>query len=242
MSEASDKTADLFEALDSRDKPTIRAAVDALIPLAADSSDVRETLHQRLLDAQRKNRWPIAYVLAHLPQPSPEITQVLLDGLADREPDIRWAIGLLLVRLAKTEANVAEKLFDLCTIGTTAQKRMAIYCIRDLNLDDKNSLWVFLKLLQDDDPTVRVAAVTSLKTRSDVDANGRQLLLQLFVEDQDLRVRNAAAITLAQLGSPSEEFLSALNRADKNENPQIRKAAAAALAILQNKRSAPSGS
>ena len=56
MSEASDKTADLFEALDSRDKPTIRAAVDALIPLAADSSDVRETLHQRLLDAQRKNR------------------------------------------------------------------------------------------------------------------------------------------------------------------------------------------
>jgi len=119
---------------------------------------------------------------------------------------------------------------------------MAIYCIRDLNLDDKNSLRVFLKLLHDDDPTVRVAAVTSLKTRSDVDANGRQLLLQLFVEDQDLRVRNAAAITLAHLRSPSEEFLSALNKADTNENPQIRKVAAAALAILQNKRSAPSGS
>src|SRR5207237_9741565 len=146
------------------------------------------------------------------------------------------------VRMGKREANIAGKLFDLCTIGTTAQKRMAIYCIRDLKLHDKNSLWVFLKLLQDDDPTVRVAAVTSLKTRSDVDANGRQLLLRLFVEDQDLRVRNAAAITLAQLGSPSEEFLSALNKADTNENPQIRKDEGAAVAILQNKRSAPSGS
>jgi HEAT repeat protein len=237
-----DSLSALIDDLESSDKPVIRAAVDALIPLAAESSDLRGTLNQLLLDAQRKNRWPVAYILAHLPQPSSEAMQILLDGLGHPEPDIRWAIGLLLVRLGKAEHGVVERLLGLCTKGSSPQKRMAAYLVRNLNLNDENSLEILLALLHDTDPTVRVAVVTSLKDRSQVGAEGRQKLLRVFSDDSDMRVRNAAAITLAQLGSPSDEFLRALTKACESEEAQIKKAALAALALLKNKRSAPTGS
>jgi HEAT repeat protein len=233
MSDTSDNTTKLIEALDSPDKPTIRAAVDDLIPFVQHSADLCETLEQLLQDGQRANRWAVAYVLAHLPQPSPKTIETLLDGLDHRDPDIRWAVGLLLVRLAKTEKKIVESLSELCATGSSAQKRMAIYCLRDLNLDDENSLQVFLELFGDPDPTVRVAAVISLKDRADIAAEGKKLLLHLFLDDLDFRVRNAAAITLSQLGSPSEEFLTALKEANEGENAQLKKAAASALAILQ---------
>jgi HEAT repeat protein len=242
MSQAREKTADLLEDLESSVKPKVRAAVDVLIALAADSSDLRNTLTQLLTDPQRKNRWAVAYVLAQLRQPSREVTRILLDGLGHREPDIRWAIALLLIRWAKTDGQLVNRLVQLCAAGTSAQKRMAIYCLRDLNLTDPLTLQALLHSLQDSDPTIRVAAATSLKGRADIEISGRQALLDLFLNDSETRVRNAAAIALAQLGSPSEEFLLALKSANEGENAQLKKAAATALAILQNKRSAPSGS
>jgi len=180
--------------------------------------------------------------LAHLPQPSGTVIQTLLGGLDHREPDIRWAIALLLVRMAKTEASLVQRLTELCATGTSNQRRMAIYCLRDLDLTDSLTLLALLNALQDPDPSVRVAAVTSLKSRVDIDPFGRNSLLQVFLDDPEIKVRNATAVTLAQIGSPSEEFLTALRKAGESEDPQTKKAASAALALLQKRRSAPSGS
>ena len=92
-----------------------------------------------------------------------------------------------------------------------------------------------LKALDDDEPTVRVAAVTSFKLRSDVDAAVRQKLLASYLRDTDDRVKNAVAVTLASLGSADQEFLRALTEASISGNQQIKKSADAALKILQKK-------
>jgi HEAT repeat protein len=236
-----DKIAALIADLDHSDKPTIRAAVDALIPLAAAAPALADELSHLLDDSRDKHRWPAAYILAHLPQPSQQVFAALLDALDQPDPDIRWAVMLLLVRLAKTDGGITGLLLDLRETGTPTQRRMALYCIRDLNLTDAASLQALLDSLRDNDPPVRVAAVTSLKGRLGIDSGGRKMLYDLFVNDPDLRVRNAAAVTLAQLGSPSEEFLAALKMAEASEHPQLRKAATAAIAILQKRRSAPAG-
>jgi HEAT repeat protein len=236
INETPDSTARLLKALDSPDKPTIRAAVDALIPLAARSPDLKAALNQLLMNRYCQNPWSAAYVLGHLPRPSQAVIQALLAGLDHHEPDIRWAIALLLIRLAKADDALVTLLAELCTAGTSVQKRMAVYCVRDLKLTDAATLQALLKSLCDSDPSVRVAAAISLKARTDIAAPGRQALLQLFLNDPDAKVRNAAAITLAHLGSPSEEFVAALNRAGESENAQIKKAATAALDILQNKK------
>jgi HEAT repeat protein len=118
---------------------------------------------------------------------------------------------------------------------------MAIYSLRDVGVGDEESRYTLLSSLSDLDPTVRVAAVTSLKSQPGVGEIGKNELLRLFINDQDLRVRNSSAVTLAQLGAPSEAFLRELTKAAASDNAQLKKAATAALDILK-KRSAPSGS
>ena len=226
-------TAALLADLNSSDKPTIRAAVDKLIELVAAAPALADELNRLLDDSRGNHPWPAAYILAHLPHPSQRVFAVLLNALDHSDPDIRWAVMLLLVRLAKTNSGIVGLLLELRETGTSTQRRMALYCIRDFNLTDAASLQALLDSLGDDDPTVRVAAVTSLKRRMDIDSSGRKMLYDLFVNDRDLRARNAAAVTLAQLGSPSEEFLAALKMAEASEHAQLKKAATAALAILK---------
>ena len=232
----------LIAGLDHPDKPKIRATVDALIALCGQEPGLRAILEQSLSCGQHKNIWALAYVLGHLSQPSGASIRALMAGLNHNEPDIRWAIALLLIRLAKTEGGVAGLLLELSHSGTVNQKRMAVYCIRDLRLSDGPSLDALLAASRDAEPTVRVAAVTSLKIRSDAGVLARERLLELFLTDKDVRVCNAAAITLAQLGSPSKAFVAALRAAEDSQNAPLRKAASAALAVLQSKRPASSDS
>jgi HEAT repeat protein len=230
--------AELISKLGHDDKPTLRAAVDALIPLASEFSVVRETLIRRLLEAESgTNEWPIAYILGHLPQPAQPVIRSLLDALDHRDADIRWAVALLLVRIAKSAPQRVDELIDLCAIGTANQKRMALYCLRDLMLSDPQSLAALLRALVDVDSTVRVAAAIALKSRSDLDPSGRNFLLQSYLNDSEIKVRNAAAIALADLGETSTEFLAALQQAVVGEDEQVRKTAMKALDLIK-KRSA----
>ena len=233
------QVAELIADLDHPDKPTIRAAVDALISLATASPDIQQTLHQRLIETGHRNYWPAAYILGHLPHPSGVVIQTLIEALDHREPDIRWAIALLMVRIVKTEGDLLSLLVELSKTGTTNQKRMALYCIRDLTLSDSVSLAALLEALRDGDPTVRVAATICLKLRSDLDNAGKSLLLQVYLTDKELRVRNTAAVALANLGSPAPEFMNALRKARESDNDQVRKAAITALELLEKRKSAP---
>jgi HEAT repeat protein len=239
MNGEEERNAALIADLEHSEKPKIRAAADALIALAGSDPTVRATL-EALGSAQRKNTWAIAYVLGHLPQPSGTTIRALIAALDHQDPDIRWAIALLLIKLAGTEGEVANLLLEVSDQGTANQKRMAVYCIRDLQLGDAASLNALLAASGDAEAMVRVAAVTSLRTRTDVNATVRNRLLQLFLSDRDPRVCNAAAISLAQLGAPSEEFIAALRAAQHSENAGLRKAASAALSLLENERPASS--
>jgi HEAT repeat protein len=231
----------LIADLEQSDKAAIRRAVDTLIALAADEAQLRTTLNELLNDSRRKRQWPIAYILGSLPSPSQATLQVLAETLDSSDPDIRWAVALLLVRLAKSNAEILGQLITLATTGGVNQRRMAIYCLRDVGLQDEESRRALLNSLRDLDPLVRVAAATSLKIISRLSDSGKQQLLECFSRDPDFRVRNAAAITLAQMGSPSEEFLAALRSTMASDNPQLKKAASAAFALLEKRRAAPTG-
>jgi len=69
MDRGDDKIATLLADLEKSDKPTLRRAVDALIPIAAEDPQIVATLGELLNSPSRESRWPIAYVLASLPLP-----------------------------------------------------------------------------------------------------------------------------------------------------------------------------
>ncbi|MEK7335118.1 MAG: HEAT repeat domain-containing protein, partial [Candidatus Binatota bacterium] len=157
------------------------------------------------------------------------------ETLGSKDPDIRWAVGLLLVRLGKSNRRIVELLLDLLKSGTSTQRRMAAYCLRDLDLKDMPSLQALMESLRDPDPLVRVATVASVKIRTDIGKDGLDCLLDLFLRDPDPRVRHITALALAQLGAPSREIRRALEEASQSEDPQLKKAAGAALNLLQKK-------
>lgn len=241
MNDPDEKIAALIADLDGSDKRRIRAAVDALAPLAGGSSELRTELTTLLNDPRRRNRWPIAYLLGSLSEAAADVLDVLVETLGSPDSDIRWAVALLLVRLGKKDMRIVNLLLGLHDTGNATQRRMAIYCIRDLCLQDDVAVPVFLERLNDPEPMVRVAGATSLKSRRNLHSDGKDRLLKLFLDDPDPRVRSAAAIILAELEPASEEFLTALRCAAESEGSQIKKAASAALALLK-KRSAPTGS
>jgi HEAT repeat protein len=238
--EREDSLAVLIADLEHRDKRAIRAAADALTKAAGESPAVASKLHELLGDRQRKNAWAVAYVLAQLPCAPPAAIAALLEGLNHHEADIRWAIGLLLVRLATRDQPIAQALLRLCSEGTPTQRRLAVYCVRDLNLQDGSSREALIKALRDEEPLVRMAAAGSLKRTADLDSSDQDRLLEVFSSDPDARVRSIAAITLAQRGFTSEVFFCALERASTG-GEQIGRAARAALDLLKNKRAAPAG-
>jgi HEAT repeat protein len=235
MDRGDDKIATLLADLEKSDKPTLRRAVDALIPIAAEDPQIAATLRELLNNPSRESRWPIAYVLASLPSPTQTSIRVLSETLDHRDPDIRWAVALMLIRLARTDRQVLKSLIELAAKGTANQRRMAIYSLRDVGLTDEESVQMLMNALHDPDPMVRIAAVTSLKIYSGLSERGKSELLELFLRDSDSRVRNTVLITLAYLGAPSEEFLSELMKATTSENAQLKKAANAASDILKKK-------
>ena len=223
----------LIDDLDGSDKRKIRTAVEALIALARDSATTQKMLEEQLKDPAGLHRWPVAYILASARVPSGQILEILLNTLDTPDSDIRWAVLLLIVRLGKTDARIPTLVVQLAEAGSPTQRRMALYCLRDLCVEDEIALPSFLRGLKDPEPLVRVAAIIGLKRRRAVSDAVRKQLLDTFLKDPDSRVRSTAAVVSAQLRLVSEEFSAGLDAASRSDDPQIKKAALAALSLLQ---------
>lgn len=235
MEEESKRVLSLVQSLNQRDKRALRQAVDGLISTAPGFPHLAEQLDRLLADKPGADSWPVAYVLAHISSPSSLCLRVLGEALGVTDPDIRWAVALLLVKLAKQDRRIVGLLFDLLKSGSPVQRRMALYCLRDTEAKETAILQAFLESLRDPDPLVRVAAVNSLKNRADVGGDGLNRLLDVLRHDADLRVRRTAALVLAHLGAPTGQIRAALEDANASRDPHLKKAAAAALALLKKK-------
>jgi HEAT repeat protein len=233
MDEESARLDRLIRSLDQSDKKAVRAAADALLSMSSAAPEIAGRLRAALAQAPAEKRWPIAYVLAHIPPLDGQCLDALKDALDFHDPDIRWAIALLLVRLAKkSEPGVESNLLKLLHTGRPTQRRMAVYCLRDVGAEDllREALPYSLG---DSDPLVRVAAVTSLKTFPEIGRDLAEQVLRLVAEDSDSRVRASAALALAHLGAPTEKILATLEGAIRGADLNLAKAARAALAILE---------
>jgi HEAT repeat protein len=240
MDEESDKIAALVESLDRRDKKEMRRAAEALIAYGKTAPRLADKLHALMEKTPAEMRWPIAYVAAQIAPPTTACLDALKTALDVADPDIRWAIAVLLADLGKkSSAGVAGALAELVRSGSATQRRMAIYCLRDIGAPDAPAPAAIRGALGDDDPLVRVAAVTSLKTFPEIAGAHPDELLRLL-SDRDSRVRASAALALAHVDPPSAQIRKALEDAGRGDDPKLAKAARAALALLKEKGPASS--
>ncbi len=188
--------APLLDALEETDKASIRRAVEGLVALAAEEPGVAEVLAERLRTAPR---WPVAYALGQITRPSAPCIEVLAWGLGSGDQDLRWATQLLLTDLGKRYPEVGARLEGLLSHGSATQRRMAVYCLRDIGEAGAGLPDALLTAIQDPEPLVRVAVITTLAKAPKVGTEALDALRRAAADDGDVRVRNAAGFAVKRL-------------------------------------------
>jgi len=189
--------ASLIESLAHSDRAVVRTAIDSLVTIGHERPEVRESLNRLLQEVSSETRWPVAYTLGQISQPSSSCLDTLIEALGSEDPDIRWATLQLLIRLGKNDERILPLVSDLLNSESPTQRRMAVYCLRDLGLEDRS---VQLQCLGDADPLVRVAAVIALSKQSQLSEDVLSVLVRLNSNDTESRVRSAAGFALERLG------------------------------------------
>ncbi len=197
MNPAGGDIASLIESLAHSDRAVVRTAIDSLVTIGHERPEVRESLNRLLQEGSSEKRWLVAYTLGQLSQASSSCLDTLMEALGSEDPDIRWATLQLLTRLGKNDKRILPLVSDLLNSGSPTQRRMAVYGLRDLGLEDRS---VQLQCLGDTDPLVRVATVIALSKQSRLSEDVLSVLVGLNSNDTDSRVRSAAGFALERLG------------------------------------------
>ena len=225
-----EELAALAECLGAGRKAVERPAAEAFAALAARGVPVDEILLGALASPLPRRRWGAAFALSLAGDPPPATLPVLLETLGADDGDLRWAAAGIVVRLHERTALV-ESLRALVASGNAAQRKMALYCLRDLEARTPAVEQAVLHALGDADRDVRLAAVATL-ARLARDRGAAAAKLVHALETGDERVRRAAAAALGALGERSAPVLAALGAASASPDPSLRRAAKGALRQL----------
>ena len=155
---------------------------------------------------------------------------MLLETLGEDDGDLRWAAARIVVRM-RDEPELVRMLAELAARGRGPQRKMALYCIRDLGAPSTDAEGVAAAALGDPDVGVRLAALSTLPAVAVDRVTASRRLLSLL-EDPDGGVRRAAAVALGELGTNSEEVVAALRAAAASEDASLKRAAERALRRL----------
>jgi HEAT repeat protein len=225
----------LIEALGDSRKVVQRRAVDALAAAAAHDPRVIDALHAALDSDQPTRRWCAAYALGLIGGALDLRAQkALLEALANPDGDVRWAAANLIVRLGGDNPDpIRHGLIALEDHPDHNARKMAIYCLRDLKLDDPEVRATVERASRAAESGVRLAALSLLAhlPQADNDDDAVEIALRCLESDPDLGVRRAAASALGRLGAGSARAAQALERAaSQKADPGLAKAARQALA------------
>jgi HEAT repeat protein len=223
----------LLHCLGHSRKVVQRGAAAQLARFARLQPEIIVALTARLADPEPRVRWTAAFTLAQIDLPEATSLPVLVENLGHQESDLRWAAATAVVRLAAQHPVVVEELLRLVSTGNVVQRRMALYCLRDLGQTTPAAQTVYLTSLSDPDPMVRLGGLSCLGRLKLASSAARESLLRMLDADSDLGVRRATAVTLGQLDDYVPEVLEALTRAARSEDVALRKAATGALEKLQ---------
>jgi len=225
-----EELAALADCLGHARKAVQRPAAEAFAVLGERGVAVRDVLVAALASPTPGRRWSAAFALARLHEPPQALLPVLVETLGVDDGDLRWAAATVLVGF-QNHGEVIGVLRGLLQAGNAAQRKMALYCLRDLDVRAPDLDEALVRLLDDEDRDVQLAAISSL-ARLATDRAGAAARLMRALDARDPRLRRAAAAGLGTLGERSESVRAALDRATASPDASLARAAVGALRQL----------
>lgn len=239
----------LLACLGHATKKVQRGAATVLIRFAVRQPEIIEALTHKLTDPDPRLRWTAAFTLSQLdlPRSAPQdvssnqtqlldtstLLPVLIENLGHQESDLRWAAATAALQLARHHTqDVVPAIIQLVHTGNAVQRRMALYCLRDLEQTDQAAQEAYLASLHDRDPMVRLGSLSCLgKLRLTSEAM-RAAMLRLLEHDPDMGVRRSAALTCGHIGDTDTHIVETLQRTAQSDDSSLRKVSTGALKKL----------
>jgi HEAT repeat protein len=195
-------------------KDVQRRAIDKLVAIAASGDPlVIENLRESIASPDRRVRWAAAYALAQIGAGAfaMDSADALCEAMADDDGDIRWAATNLMVRLGRDNlSEIGVRLLRLAADSDHNARKMALYCIRDLEIAGPELLAVVEGAVHDSDVHVRLAALAVLARIRDASGQSVRIILECMKSDQDPGVRRAAASALGNIRDAGADAMAAL--------------------------------
>jgi HEAT repeat protein len=218
LNSSDNKTAAVIEnlvrELGDAHKTVQRRAIDELVAIAATGNAlVTEKLRESVTSTDRRVRWAAAYALAQIGTTAfaMDSADALCEAMADDDGDIRWAATNLMVRLGHNNlAEIGARLLKLAARGDRNARKMALYCIRDLEIAGPELLAVVESSAHDPDVHVRLAALSVLSRIRDASGQSVRIMLECMKSDTDAGVRRAAASALGNIQNATADAMAAL--------------------------------
>jgi len=231
----------LIRELGDARKSVQRRAIDELVAIAASGEPVViENLRESITSADRRVRWAAAYALGQIGAGAfaMDSADALCEAMADDDGDIRWAAANLMVRLGRDYlSEIGARLLRLAADGDHNARKMALYCIRDLEIAGPELLAVVEVAVYDSDVHVRLAALSVLARIRDASGQSVRIILECMKSDRDPGVRRAAAAALGNIREAGADAMAALASAAADlTDESLGRAARGALDRIDRKR------
>jgi len=203
--------------LGAPDKQLSRRAA-GLLSRALLEGDARagDLLRASLYGETLLERWGAAFALAAADIVDADVGAAALEALAvDDDGDIRWAAAGVVRKVAEREPVFLRRLESAAAEATGSQRKMCIYCLRDLGYRDTA---LYCAALGADDVGTRHAALSALQACGRAgDATISAVVNRLAVED-DPGVRRSLAIVLGRIMGENPDAAEALRRASADSD------------------------
>lgn len=228
---------DLIRELGDARKAVQRSAIDELAAMAASGDPiVIEKLRESIASADRRVRWAAAYALAQIGADAfaMDSADALCEAMADDDGDIRWAATNLMVRLGRENlAEISARMLKLAADSDHNARKMALYCIRDLEISGAELLAALEVAVHDADVHVRLAALAVLSRIRNASGQAVRIILECMKSDPDAGVRRAAASALGNIQDAGADAMAALASAADSADASLSRAARGALDRLE---------
>jgi HEAT repeat protein len=221
-------------------KTVQRRAIDELVEIAATGNQmVTAKLRESIASDDRRVRWAAAYALGQIGAGAfaMDCADALSEAMADDDGDIRWAATNLMVQLGRENlAEIGARLLELAAGGDRNARKMALYCIRDLELGGPELLAVVEDSVHDPDVHVRLAALAVLSRIRDASGQSVRIMLECLKSDSEAKVRRAAASALGNIQISNVDATAALESAASDPaDESLARAARGALDRLEKR-------
>lgn len=175
----------------------LRLRAAALLTESISSNLAPAALVDALLASRNAEvNWVAAFAASRAGVSDERVVDIAVEALAFEDGDVRWAAAAIVTRAARDSDSLRARLRSLVAGGTALSRKMALLCLCDSGVTDGD---LYRGALADEDPFVRLAAVTSLARSGDASPASLAALRAVIDGDTDARVRRGATAILSRL-------------------------------------------